>query len=59
MPITEITRPSGTWALYTGITVLDPDGWDRANFQESWNEPITLAEFHRRVRLSTTYRTER
>lgn len=42
------------WAKQQGITIRDPDGWDRQNFVESWNTPITLEEFHQRASLSTT-----
>lgn len=34
--------------------ILDPDGWDRKNFQYSWYEElITEEEFNRRVMFST------
>ena len=46
---------SGEWSLFLGVSVLDPDGWDRTNFQKSWNEPITLDEFKRRVAESTVW----
>jgi hypothetical protein len=35
------------------VMVLDPDGWDRKNYQESWNEHITRAEFEKRFAMST------
>jgi hypothetical protein len=36
------------------ITVLDPDGWDRQNFEHSWKEEkITLEEFKKRCEKST------
>lgn len=36
------------------IFVLDPDGWDRKNFQYSWfEELITESEYDRRVCSST------
>lgn len=36
------------------IMVLDPDGWDRQNFDYSWKkEKISLAEFKKRCRDST------
>jgi hypothetical protein len=38
---------------YLGLTVMDPDGWDRSNFHESWNECITQAEFEKRLLDST------
>lgn len=34
--------------------VLDPDGWDRKNFQHSWyEEKITKQEFLKRTSTST------
>jgi hypothetical protein len=38
---------------YSGITVVDPDGWDRINFEQSWAEPITEVEFTARVMMSS------
>lgn len=36
------------------IQVMDPDGWDRSNFDYSWHqEKITKAEFSSRVSRST------
>ncbi len=36
------------------VVVLDPDGWDRTNFQFSWfEELITEQQFHLRVMSST------
>lgn len=49
-------RTSQEWADLLGVEVLDPDGWDRRNFRESWAEPITRAEFGRRAAISTTRR---
>ena len=38
---------------YTDI-ILDPDGWDRKDFQYSWFvEKITKAEFEKRKCMST------
>lgn len=39
---------------YSGYNVLDPDGWDRSNFNESWAEKITEEEFLNRLHLSTS-----
>lgn len=39
---------------YLGVTILDPDGWDRFNFDTSWKEKITKREFNRRLSLSTS-----
>jgi hypothetical protein len=33
--------------------ILDPDGWDRSNFQEDWNTKITLEEMSQKIGLST------
>lgn len=30
---------------FKGIIIMDPDGWDRRNFEESWNTPIDKHEF--------------
>lgn len=39
---------------YSDIVILDPDGWDRRNFQFSWyEEKITLVEFEKRLVIST------
>lgn len=38
---------------YKYVTVLDPDGWDRKNFEASWNEPITEQTFMERLLMST------
>ena len=53
----EIKKTSAEWIKEVGYEVLDPDGWDRANFDYSWNkEKITMAEFQRRLALSTVRR---
>ena len=36
-----------------GIIILDADGWDRSNFDSSWNQPITKKTFDRRLAQST------
>lgn len=39
---------------YPETKVLDPDGWDRTNFQYSWyEEKITHNEYLKRLRVST------
>ena len=54
---TELERKTpAEWlatADYDGITILDPDGWDRTDFEASWNEPITRHEFTVRLGLCT------
>ena len=40
--------------LYPEFMVMDPDGWDRRNYQYSWHEElITNEEFEKRVSYST------
>lgn len=53
-----VGRPSKEWARIKGITVVDPDGWDRKDFDNSWSESITEKEFDRRASLSTTFKSE-
>lgn len=38
---------------YHGVKVLDPDGWDRSDFERSWAEQITREEFEARLTEST------
>ena len=50
-----IKKTSAQWqSLYPYPKVLDPDGWDRKNYDYSWNEElITLEEYNIRVSNST------
>ena len=42
----------------SNIEVLDPDGWDRSNFDYSFNkEKITEEEFNKRLMTSTIRRS--
>lgn len=52
-PHLEIRLDGNTWSVLTGIEVIDPDGWDRRNWEESWAKKITLQEFIRRCCQST------
>jgi hypothetical protein len=57
MKTKEIKKVSAEWIKEFGYEVLDPDGWDRNNFDYSWNkEKITMAEFQRRLAMSTVKR---
>lgn len=38
---------------YHGVTIMDPDGWDRKNFAVSWAELISKREFESRMCNST------
>ena len=51
----EIKKTSQQWQEDNIETiVLDPDGWDRINYQYSWfEEKITLEEYNSRVFNST------
>lgn len=50
------TRTSEEWDKLSDFNVLDPDGWDRKNFEYSWSEgPITAIEFTKRILYSTTF----
>ncbi len=55
----EIKKSSKEWQeTYPNIVVLDPDGWDRKNFENSWSELITVEEYKKRLMFSTcTYNT--
>lgn len=44
---------SATWVQITGIKIMDPDGWDRDNFEVAWREEISLKEFLMRAYHST------
>jgi|2_EtaG_2_1085320.scaffolds.fasta_scaffold146909_1 hypothetical protein len=48
-------KTSAEWqALTPEIIVLDPDGWNRKNYNYSWNvERITEKEYNSRVSKST------
>jgi hypothetical protein len=55
--IDKLKMPSDFWhvlyAINTGMIVLDPDGWDRKHWEQSWGEPITWIEFQQRAAFST------
>lgn len=47
-------KMSSDWGIQFGLTVTDPDGWDRQNFDASWAELISEEEFKRRLSKSTS-----
>lgn len=52
----RVVKNSTEWLAstkYKHLSILDPDGWDRENFNESWNELITEEEFIHRLMNST------
>ena len=54
-PTEEDLKTSNEWQkIIPEPRVLDPDGWDRRNFQYSWyEEKITLSEYNKRLLIST------
>lgn len=56
---TKMLRTSEEWqklvqAIYPDYMILDPDGWDRTNYQYSWHEElISQEEFEKRAGRST------
>lgn len=56
----ETLKTSEQWQkIDLSVTVLDPDGWDRQNFQFSWfEELITKEEFDNRLIISTCSRNK-
>lgn len=53
--VTEATElhDSTEWCKILDVTVMDADGWDRKDFDNSWTEQITRAEFELRAGRST------
>jgi hypothetical protein len=53
----EMKKTSEQWCkekdIKLGEDIIDPDGWDRSNFKESWDELISESEFDRRLMMST------
>lgn len=53
----KLNLSSEQWCKLSGITVLDPDGWNRQNpnFQHDWKTvKISFSEFWERCCMSTT-----
>ena len=49
-----IKKTSVEWADEFKVLVIAPDGWDRENFKELWNnELISEEEFRKRLNAST------
>ena len=51
-----MTRSSQDWCMLFDIDqedIQDPDGWDRLDFNASWEEEITIEEFEHRMGVST------
>lgn len=53
-------KASSEWIKEYNIKILDPDGWDRKNYDYSFNqEKITRTEFEKRLVRSTIQGTIR
>lgn len=51
---TKELKTSEEWNKKHNVVILDPDGWDRKNYDYSFNiQRITEEEFLRRLSLST------
>lgn len=53
--MTHELKTSAHWqAEYPNPKIMDPDGWDRTNFQWSWfEEQITFDQYRERMFWST------
>lgn len=51
----EELKTSEEWSkIYSDWIVIDPDGWDRLNYDYSWKEElITITEYRKRLSSST------
>lgn len=50
----KVLKTSDEWLKLYPVTIMDPDGWDRKNYEFSfYEERITKAEFDNRVGHST------
>lgn len=53
----NIKKVSSEWVKEVGYEIIDPDGWDRKNYDYSFNkEKITKEEFDKRLSTSTVRR---
>jgi hypothetical protein len=48
-------KSSAQWAEELDVKIVDPDGWDRTNFEEDWHRPISRIEFIQKASMSTIY----
>ncbi len=53
--VSYMKKTSEEWSkLMPEVQVIDPDGWDRSDFEYSWHhEQITKEEYLRRRNLSS------
>ncbi len=58
----RLLQSSEQWAkelLPDDLAIMDADGWDRGNFEASWQEPISRTQFLTRLNRSTLLRNFR
>lgn len=48
-----VKRIPDEWSRILGILVLDPDGWNRRDFEKDWFIPLTQKEFEKKAFIST------
>ena len=51
----EELKSSAEWSEDLDVRVVNPDGWDRSNFDYDWNRPISRVEFVQKAGMSTLY----
>jgi hypothetical protein len=52
----KVKKTSSDWyeQYFKKVKIIDPDGWDRSNWEYSWyQEPITKEEFRDRLTKSS------
>lgn len=42
------------WSNLIGVTILDPDGWNRRDFKSDFGKEISLMDFLNKAARSTT-----
>lgn len=50
--MTDLRTPA-EWEKELDVIVVDPDGWDRTNFEEDWAKPISREEFNQKLGRSS------
>lgn len=54
--MSEIYKTPDEWLRepqYSNTFILDPDGWDRSNFEKDWAIPLTEKEFRNKLMFCT------
>ena len=48
-----IKRSPDKWGKLLNILIIDPDGWNRSNYDVDWKKKLTLSEFIQKASNST------